>query len=239
MILAKYLEELNRWYGSIQANNYWDDIQLLEHIKTKLGLTFVPEPEGEGNVCFAESPEVRNDYKQSFTPTDLLDCIYALLHSPSYCRVYKEFLTIDFLKMSHPTDPNDFWKLVTLGGELRQLHLLESAKLEGYITSYPEVGSNEITTKIGKKDWELFDTQNKLGRIWVNETQYFDKIPLTVWEFYIGGFQPAQKWLKDRRGRTLDFGDILHYQKIIVALTETYRIMKEIETLEIGLDRGR
>lgn len=58
------------------------------------------------------------------------------------------------------------------------------------------------------------------GRVYINETQYFDKVPKVAWEFYIGGYQPAQKWLKDRKDRTLEFEDILHYQKIIVALTK-------------------
>ena len=34
------------------------------------------------------------------------------------------------------------------------------------------------------------------------------------------------KWLKDRKDQALNFEDILHYQKIIVALTETNRIMQ-------------
>ena len=85
---------------------------------------------------------------------------------------------------------------------------------------------NVITTKIGKKDWEITDTKKQLGRIWINESKYFDNIPVITWEFYIGGYQPAQKWLKDKKERKLKFEDILHYQKIIVALTETDRIMK-------------
>ena len=74
----------------------------------------------------------------------------------------------------------------------------------------------------------------QLGRIWLNETQYFDQIPLVAWEFYIGGYQPAQKWLKDRRGRTLSYEDIRHYQKIIVALTETDRLMKVIDKISLA-----
>jgi len=69
--------------------------------------------------------------------------------------------------------------------------------------------------------------------VYINEKQYFKDVPTSVWEFYIGGYQPAQKWLKDRKGRTLGFEDILHYQKIIVALTETDRLMKEIDLIEI------
>ena len=71
------------------------------------------------------------------------------------------------------------------------------------------------------------------SKVFINDTQYFDNVPEIAWNFYIGGYQPAQKWLKDRKGRALDFEDILHYQKIIVALSETDRLMKEIEKIEI------
>ena len=71
------------------------------------------------------------------------------------------------------------------------------------------------------------------GRVYINETQYFDKVPQVAWEFYIGGYQPAQKWLKDRKDRKLEFDDILHYQKIIVALTETERLMRAVDEVEI------
>jgi len=68
--------------------------------------------------------------------------------------------------------------------------------------------------------------------VYINDMQYFNHVPFIVWEFYIGGYQPAQKWLKDRKGRVLEFEDILHYQKIIVALSETIRIMEEIDKIE-------
>ncbi len=102
---------------------------------------------------------------------------------------------------------------------MRQIHLLESPQVEGYITQYP----NELT-----------NPAEKTGKVWINDQQYFDSVPLVAWEFYIGGYQPAQKWLKDRKGRQLSFEDILHYQKIIVALTETDRIMQEINNIQIG-----
>ena len=90
-----------------------------------------------------------------------------------------------------------------------------------------------ITRKIVKKDWELYDSEKQLGRIRINDSQYFDQIPVTAWEFYIGGYQPAQKWLKDRKGRKLSYEDIAHYQKIIVALTETDRLMREIDATSL------
>ena len=68
----------------------------------------------------------------------------------------------------------------------------------------------------------------ELGRVHINPDQYFDGVPQVAWEFHIGGYQPAQKWLKDRKGRALSFDDCVHYQRIIKILCETDRIMKEI-----------
>jgi predicted helicase len=186
---------------------------ILQQIAEKLGLTFTLEKSGNADNC-------------SFAPIDLLDYIYAVLHSPNYRETYKEFLKIDFPRVPYP-DPKSFWKLVKLGGELRQIHLLESPTIKKFITTYPSDGDNAITRKINQNDFEL--TGNGLGRVWINDQQYFDQAPVIAWEFYIGGYQPAQKWLKDRHGRTLSYEDIQHYQKIIVALVETSRIMQAID----------
>jgi predicted helicase len=59
--------------------------------------------------------------------------------------------------------------------------------------------------------------------------QYFEGVRPEVWNFHIGGYQVCEKWLKDRRGRTLSYDDTTHYQKIIVALKETIRLMAEID----------
>jgi len=131
-------------------------------------------------------------------------------------------LKIDFPRVPYPKDAETFWQLVKLGGQIRQIHLLESPVVEKYITQYPVDGNNVV----GKIKFEE-------GKVYINETQYFANVPEVAWSFYIGGYQPAQKWLKDRKDRTLEFEDILHYQKIIVALTETSRLMKEIDAIEI------
>jgi hypothetical protein len=101
-------------------------------------------------------------------------------------------------------------------------NLLESPTVEKYITQYPIDGDNVVV----KPKYEN-------GKVYINDTQYFDNVPQIAWEFYIGGYQPAQKWLKDRKERTLEFDDILHYQKIIVALAETDRLMNEINKIGI------
>ena len=207
------------------------DPTLLSKIAKNLGLSFVPEKNSPPSEGLGEA----------FAPIDLLDYIYAVLHSPEYREKYKEFLKIDFPRVPYPEDSEKFWQLVKLGGELRQLHLLESPLLEKRITGYPEDGDNIITRKITKTspgyepnvNSSGDENQENHGKVWINEQQYFDKVPLVAWEFYIGGYQPAQKWLKDRKGRELSFEDILHYQKMIVALTETNRLMKEID--EVGV----
>ncbi|MGC9355565.1 MAG: type ISP restriction/modification enzyme, partial [Mariniphaga sp.] len=211
------------------------NMEIVSQIAEKLGLTFVPEKEPEGNVCYINNPEVRNDYKTTFAPVDLLDYIYAVLHSPAYREKYKEFLKIDFPRVPYPTDVETFWRLVELGSQLREIHLLESPKVSEFITSYPIDGNNTVTRKMTTKSigWEATNSEKTRGHVWINDTQYFDGVPLVAWEFYIGGYQPAQKWLKDRHGRTLGFNDILHYQKIIVALTETHRLMQEIDKVGV------
>ncbi len=157
-----------------------------------------------------------------FAPIDILDYIYAVLHSPTYREKYKEFLKIDFPRVPYPKDKDTFWQLVKLGGQIREIHLLESPTVEKYITQYPIDGNNTVT-KPKYQD----------GKVYINDTQYFDNVPQIAWDFYVGGYQPAQKWLKDRKERTLEFDDILHYQKIIVALTETDRLMNEINKIDI------
>ncbi|WP_300670376.1 type ISP restriction/modification enzyme [Soonwooa sp.] len=206
--------------------------EIVDNIAKALGLAFVPDHKlipDEFQILVETKlpgePLVRPydwGYHNCFTPLDVLDYIYAVLHSPTYRQKYKEFLKIDFPRVPYPKDQDTFWKLVTLGGQIREIHLLESPIVEKYITQYPIDGDNVV----GKPKYDN-------GKVYINDTQYFDNVPQTAWEFYIGGYQPAQKWLKDRKDRTLDFEDILHYQKIIVALSETARLMTEIDKIEI------
>ncbi len=151
---------------------------------------------------------------------DIFDYIYAVLYSPSYRKKYKEFLKIDFPRIPYPENEETFKKLVKLGSELRELHLFKSPKFNKFITTYPVVG-NDTVEKIVYKDEKVF----------INNDQYFGNVSGIAKDFYIGGYQPAQKWLKDRKGRQLTSDDIEHYQKIIVALVETDKVMKEIDEI--------
>ena len=150
-------------------------------------------------------------------PEDIFDYIYASLHSPGYREKYKEFLKTDFPRVPRPESWAEFWRKAELGGQLRQLHLMKAPQIDDYDTTYPETGDNVVEKVVRDGD-----------QVFINNSQYFGNIPELAWNFYIGGYQPAQKWLKDRRGRVLTANDIDHYQRIIKILLETDKIMKDI-----------
>lgn len=170
------------------------------------------------------NPDVLKQIEQSLgeqvEPQDLFDYIYAVLHSPSYRERYKEFLKIDFPRIPYPTDTERYHALAALGTKLRKLHLMEGLPNQTGVT-FPAAG----TLQVDCYRWE----QN---RVYINSEQYFEGVPESAWTFYIGGYQPAQKWLKDRKGMTLSFEDVMHYQRIIYVLQQTEQIMQEIDKIK-------
>ena len=154
---------------------------------------------------------------EAIEPHELFDYIYAVLHSPAYRTKYKEFLKIDFPRIPYPTSSGEYHRLSAIGSQLRKLHLMEEVPTTKH-AQFNNAGSNIVDKP-----------EYKGGNVWINKEQCFEDVPETAWNFYIGGYQPAQKWLKDRRGRELTFDDIAHYRKIITVLEETDRLMKEID----------
>ena len=75
------------------------------------------------------------------------------------------------------------------------------------------------------------ENEDGLGKVYINKTQYFDNVPLEVWNMVISGYQIVDKWLKDRLGRTLTNEEIIHFQKMIVAIKRTIDIQNEIDDL--------
>ena len=179
--------------------------------KIAKGLNYLP--------CYDDNLLVdpTSEYNGVLYPQALFDYIYAVLHSPSYRERYKEFLKIDFPRIPYPTDWEKFRDLAEKGEELRQLHLMEDLPSKTGIT-FPVAG----TLQVDCYRWE----QN---RVYINSDQYFEGVPESAWNFFIGGYQPAQKWLKDRKGMTLGFEDVKHYQRIIYVLQQTERLMQEID----------
>lgn len=181
------------------------NMDIVRELEQKLNLTFTPEKE---------------DTTGTFAPIDILDYIYGVLHSNKYRNKYKEFLKIDFPRIPYPMNADYFFKIAQLGKQLREIHLLESPVVNEFITSYPISGGNEVVKP-----------EYKDNKVYINRTQYFDNVPEIAWNFYIGGYQPAQKWLKDRKGRILSYEDVMHYQKIIKDLFETNTLMQQIDEI--------
>ena len=157
---------------------------------------------------------------QGVTPEDIFHYAYAVFHSPTYRARYAEFLKIDFPRLPLTGNRDLFFRLAALGGELVALHLMESPKLNDLITEFPVKGTDAV---------EKVQYNDKDERVWINPTQYFGGVPAAIWNFHIGGYQVCEKWLKDRKGRKLTYEDTRHYQRIVVALNETIRDMKEID----------
>ena len=142
------------------------------------------------------------------------------MHSPGYRRRYAELLKFEFARLPLTRNLELFRALARLGEALVALHLLESPRLDRPITTYTGPANPEVE----KVSWSK-------NTVWVDKAQTtgFKGVREEVWNFHIGGYQVCEKWLKDRKGRALSKDDIAHYRKIVVALSETIRLMKEID----------
>ncbi len=192
----------------------------------------------------------------TFGPEDVFHYLYAVFHSPSYRQRYAEFLKIDFPRLPLTSNRELFVQLCGLGAELVSLHLLEDQRVESrgiensgvkftgwaencVAKGYPKFGNlTGLTSGATKQDAragkgaspsEARGDLSGLGTVFINEQQGFEGVPQEVWEFHVGGYQVCEKWLKDRRGRQLSAEDIAHYQKIVVALGETIKLMARVD----------
>ena len=171
--------------------------------------------------------------RKTFGPEDVLAWIYAAFHSPGYRKHYETQLKLEFPRVPLTGSAGLFRKLVEVGHQLLGLHMLESLELDEFITTYTGPKSAEV----GRVGWSEGTVWLDAGKTSAREghratkpgTIGFEGVPEQVWDFHIGGYQVCHKWLKDRKGRTLSDEDIAHYQKIVVALNETIRIMAEID----------
>ena len=151
------------------------------------------------------------------SPEDIFNYIYAVLHSPSYREKYKEFLKIDFPRIPYPQSAAEFHRLAELGGQLVAIHTMKD------FPEAPDVaftdGGDRVVDKVEWKDGDVF----------VNKKSFFTGVERETFDQYIGGYQPLQKWLKDRKGRALSDADVSHYKRIVQALRRTAELMSEID----------
>ena len=180
--------------------------KFLEDLSARLGLTFAREGQG--------------DLESTFGPEDVFFYAYAVFHAPEYRGRYAELLKVDFPRLHLTGNQALFAALVGKGAELAALHLMETQALEEFMTRFPVSGSQVV---------EVVRYEEAAERVYINADQYFEGVPPDVWAFQVGGYQVLHKWLKDRKGRTLSFADLHHYQQIVKALAETIRLMEEID----------
>ena len=195
-----------------------------------------PNTENKQTNLFLEktpnlSPKFLESIKEKLgktpTPEQIFYYAYAIFHSPTYRTRYAEFLKIDFPRLPLTSNENLFNELAIKGEELVNLHLMKSDILNNLITTYQVIGDNQVSEAT---------YNSELQRVYINKQNYFTDIPPHIWEFKIGGYQVLDKWLKDRKNakRELSAEEIIHYQKIVIALTETLRLMQEIDIIIPG-----
>ena len=221
------------------------DEAFVKELGERLGWDFVPDGRGNLGQMAPTTGGSHGKEESTFGPEDIFYYIYAVLHAPSYRYRYAEFLEIDFPRVPLTSDSSLFATLVHLGAKLVGLHTLDpqlAPEINRLKASYPIRGTDEVASghpkyfPPGERDPRTGE-QLSVGRVYINPSsvrkgtsgQYFEGVPPEVWEFHIGGYQVCEKWLKDRRGRTLSNDDLNHYRRIIVALQETIRTMEAID----------
>jgi predicted helicase len=197
-----------------------------------------PAPSTDPNVTFGKG------MPEGISPEDIFHYAYAVFHSPTYRTRYAEFLKIDFPRLPLTRSIRRFRALAELGKQLTALHLLDADAAEVLNDApkrhpFPESGPNDVekpqwkgidpNAPFGKGPAPSNDPNAPFGKVFINQTQYFDNVPEQVWQHKIGGYQPAEKWLKDRKGRTLTSDDLAHYQKMLVAMAETQGLLPQID----------
>lgn len=176
------------------------------------------------------------DLESTFGPEDVLHYAYAVFHSPTYRSRYEELLRIDYPRLPLTTDTNLVRKLCSQGAKLVELHLMEATIGPSERPGFPVSGKNEIIRRhpryVAPGETAPDGDTVKEGRVYINNTQYFDGVEPEVWEFHIGGYQVCNKWLKDRKGRALKgFSQLQHYQNVVATLRRTMKRMAEIDDI--------
>ena len=173
-------------------------------------------PAGEGD-------RQEEEVNITFGPEDVFYYAYAVFYSPGYRARYAQFLKTDFPRLPLTAKRPLFAQLVRLGKSLVELHLMKHKAPE--VCSYPAAGDN----RVDKVSFELESPTAETGKVFINPTQYFSGVPRAVWTYQIGGYQVANKWLKDRKGRLLTFAELQHYSQVIAALSRTMALQADID----------
>ncbi|MGB3292445.1 MAG: type ISP restriction/modification enzyme [Phormidesmis sp.] len=206
---------------SIKEGNYLFPLFLHHKSRQNNSLKFSESKESNISSGFMAFVEEKLGFRPM--PKNLFYYIYSVLHSPEFRSRYTDLLQIDYPRIPVTQNPELFTCLSGYGEKLAEVHLFKSDKLQPKATTFLEGRDLAFIVDPGHPKYAN-------GKVTINKRGAgFTGVPQEVWEFYVGGYQVCHKWLKDRKGRTLSDNDILHYQKIIVALQETIRIMQQID----------
>ncbi|MGE0086891.1 MAG: type ISP restriction/modification enzyme [Desulfococcaceae bacterium] len=169
---------------------------------------------------------IRKKYQpHSPSPEDIFGYIYAVMHCPSYRETYLEFLKMDFPRIPFADDFNIFRAFSEIGSELSEHHLMKKSYADSPV-SFPESGSDTV-----ENVRFVQDENSKTGNVFINKAQYFDNVPVSAWEFCIGGYQVLDKWLKSRKGRVLTYQEKEHFRNVVSILTVTEQYMEKIDKI--------
>ena len=174
------------------------------------------------NLSPALTSALAEAFKKTPSPEQIFFYIYAVLYSNTYRTKYAEFLKIDFPRIPFTKDYKLFSKMSEFGKRLVDLHLIKSAEFDSPTAKFQGKGDNKV---------QKLKYDEERNRVYFNQDQYFERIPKEVWEYQIGGYQVCDKWLKDRKGRTLSLNDIKHYCKITTSLQKTIKLQKAIDEI--------
>ena len=202
---------------------------IISQIESRTGLRMLSATE---EFCQLEPQTgfrvIDTDDESTFMPLDLLDYIYAVLHSHRYRKTYHECLQDGFPTIPYPENAEYFRRMAYLGGKIRRLHQLVGITDQDFITTYSISRPKDNNLCTLRRFEETGDGQ---GRVWINDEQYFDHVPVQTWQMIVAGYQPLDRWLKDRKGKKLSSDEIDHYQRMIVALQRQAEVMDFIDNV--------
>jgi hypothetical protein len=245
LITPRRVEHIGSWQHAFVTNKISDHVSVsLKTIDYHFPLYLYPDPTRRdlfSTIDFQSRIPNLNErfmtvlvqaYCEAPTPEALFHYIYAVLYAPSYREKYVQFLRSDFPRIPFPIDGELFSEMAKLGQRLVALHLLESDELNPPLIRFDGQGDNRI--QMGKRDGLRYDTETQ--RLYINNGQYFAPIVPEIWEYTIGGYQVAEKWLKDRRGRCLSLDEVRAYCRILTALARTSEIQIQIDDLYLAVE---
>jgi predicted helicase len=185
--------------------------------------------EREANIAPAFITELQQRIGETPKPEDIFHYVYAVFHAPTYRTRYAAFLKTDFPRLPLPPDADAFHALAALGAKLTALHLLEAPELKQHGIGFPVSGDHTVK-KMRPADRYVPPTPGgQSGRVKLNDTEYFEGVSAEAWEFQVGGYRPAAKWLDDRQGRLLSADDITHYRHMIAAMRATAALLPQVD----------